>query len=310
MAGHWPHVQPALLPAQAMSVKSPSPADIIASAISPGPPSASMRHTIPARSCGPIPTCGAVASHSWSFRHAIVTKSAAMFPAMALPGSPSIPAVMTVLRSMTSNAARTQPEDSWLRGPGPGTNPARRILARVSSSRHLMNSAWSSRDAGLAPASDRASFSASSPIHASSVSDSSESIWVSCSPRGASIPGAGVAVGSRVGVLAGDAVGAALGLGVAVGVNRGAAVGSGVRPSGLGAANGVAAVGGAGAGVGSEQPASVARAIRMNMVARRGGLITGDFLSFSSRGSGFAFHSTCRLLFLSPCGCQEIWSSH
>ena len=134
-----------------------------------------MRHCIRSRSSGPIPTCEAVASHSWSVRQAIVTENAAMLPAMALPGSPSRPAVMTSLRSIASNAARTQSEVSWLSGSGPGTNPARKILARVSSSRHRMNSACSSRDAEPGPARDRASFPGSSPIHDSSASDSSES---------------------------------------------------------------------------------------------------------------------------------------
>ena len=60
------------------SANSPSCAAIIAAAISPGPPSCSRRHCIPSRSSGRIPTCGAVFSHSWSVRHAIVTESPAI----------------------------------------------------------------------------------------------------------------------------------------------------------------------------------------------------------------------------------------
>ena len=96
-----PHSAPAL---GLGSANSPSCAAVIAAAICPGPPSASIRHCIPARSSGLIPNMGAVASHSWSVRQATVTESAAMLPAMALPGSPSKPAVMTALGSMTANA--------------------------------------------------------------------------------------------------------------------------------------------------------------------------------------------------------------
>ena len=216
---------PQSAPAWARPVKSPSPAAFIASAIWPGPPSWSKRHRIPSRSSGRIPIIDAAASHSSSFRHAIVTESAVMLPAMALPGSPSMPAVMTVLGSMTANPARTQSDVSWLSGPGPGTNPARKSRAIVSSARHPMNLACSSLDAWPGPASDRASFSGSSPIHSSSVSASSESIAPeSCSRRGASTPGgAGVVVGSGVGGLAGVALGAAVGLSVGRGLggNRG-----------------------------------------------------------------------------------------
>ena len=86
-----------------------------------------------------------------------------------------------------------------------------------------MNLAWSSLGAEPGPASDRASFSGLSPIHASSVSDSSESNAEESSAwREASTPrGAGVAVGSGVGGLAGVALGAAVGLSVeASGGNR------------------------------------------------------------------------------------------
>ena len=156
------------IPAWAISVTSPSWAAVITPAICPGPPKAAKRHCIPTRSSGPIPTCGAEVSHSSSFRHAIVTNSPVMPPAMALAGSPSMSAVMTAFGSMTSNAARTQSEVSWLNGPGPGTNPARKILARVSSLRHPMSLACSSRDVGLCPVSDRFRVSGSSPMHASS----------------------------------------------------------------------------------------------------------------------------------------------
>ena len=171
---------PQSAPAWARSVKFPSPAAIIASAISPGPPSWAKRHCIPSRSPGPIPVLDAAAAHSSSFRHAVVTENAAMLPAMALPGSPSIPAVMTSLGSMTANPARTQSEVSRLSGPEPGANPARKILATVSSSRHPMNSACSPPDAWPGPARDRTSFPASSPIHASSLADSSESNAIPC----------------------------------------------------------------------------------------------------------------------------------
>ena len=160
--GGGPISNPHSAPALARFVKSPSCAAVIAAAIGPGPPRATKRHCIPSRSSGPIPVFDAASSHSSSFRQAIVTESAAMLPAMALPGSPSIPAVMTSLGSMTSNPARTQSEVSWLSGLGPGTNPARKILARVSSSRHPMSLACSSLDAEPGPARDRASFPASS----------------------------------------------------------------------------------------------------------------------------------------------------
>ena len=276
--------RPQAAPALARFSKSPSPAALIASAISPGPPSWSRRHTVPSRSSGRNPIPRVVASHSSSFRHATVTENAAVLPAMALPGSPSMPAVMTFLGSMTSNPARTQSDVSWLSGSGPGTNPARKILARVSSSRYPMSLACSSLNVWPGPARVRASLSGSSPIHASSSSDSSESIAPeSCNRRGASTPrGAGVAVGSGVEKLAGVAALAAVGLsacdsvgtGVSVGVGVGAAVGAGVA---------------VGSGAWPEQAARVAKSTRMVMVAGR--------RLFSTEGVLFCVestsHSTC-----------------
>ena len=98
----------------------------------------------------------------------MVTESAAMLEAIAIPGLPSKPAVITSLGLMTSNASRTHSEDSVLSGPGPGTNPARKSRARVSSLRHPMSLACSSRDASPCPVSDRFRVSGSSPMHASS----------------------------------------------------------------------------------------------------------------------------------------------
>ena len=255
--GGCPISSPHSAPPLAKFVNSPSCAAVIALAISAVPPSSAKRHCIPTRSSGLIPNMGAVASHSWSVRHATVTDNAAMLPAMALPGLPSIPALMTSLGSMTSNAARTQSEDSWLSGPGPGTNPARKIRSMVSSSRHPMYLVC---------------LSGFSPIHSFSASDSSENIAPESSAwRGASTPGgAGVAVGLGVGVLAGVALGAAVGLSVGVSVET--------RAVDAGAADAGAAVGvGAeiratisGAGVGSEQAVSVARVNRMMRVATSG----------------------------------------
>ena len=229
------------------SAKSPSPAAFIASAIFPGPLSWSRRHCIPTRSSGRIPICGAVVCHSSSFRHAIVTESAAMLPAIALSGSPSMPAVMTALGSMTSKAARTQSEVSWLSGAGPGTNPARKIRARVSSSRHPMYLVC---------------LSGFSPIHSFSASDSSENIALDSSGwRGASLsPGAGVVVGAEVGGLVGVAVGAAVGF--SVGGSVGTGVTAGVRVS----------------GVGPEQAANAAMPVRMIRIAGMNGFSTGSSL--------------------------------
>ena len=270
--GGGPISSPHSAPALARFVKSPSCAAVIAPAICPGPPNSAKRHCIPTCSSGLIPNMGAIASHSWSVRHATVTESAAMLPAMALPGSPSRPAVMTSLGSMTSKASRTQSEVSWLSGSEPGTNPARKTLARVSSSRHPTNLVC------------RSGFS---PIHASSASERADlNAPESCIWRGAILP-SGVGVGAGVGELAGVALGAAVGLsvgtsvGAGVSVGIGAAVGAGVSV-GIGAAVGAgvsvgigAAVGAgmevgawvSGAGVGSEQAISVARINRMMGVA-------------------------------------------
>ena len=67
-----------------------------------------MMHTIPSRSPGPIPSRGAAAGRSWSFRQAMATVNAAMLPPMAVWESPSSPAVITARESMTSSPARTQ----------------------------------------------------------------------------------------------------------------------------------------------------------------------------------------------------------
>ena len=233
-----PHSAPAL----ASSANSPSCAALIAVAIGPGPPSSAKRHCIPTRSSGLIPNMGAVASHSWSVRHATVTDNAAMIPAMALPGSPSMPAVMTAPESTTANPARTQSDVSWLSGPGPGTNPARKILARVSSSRHPTNLVC---------------LSGFSPIHPFSASDSSENIAPESSGwRGASIlGGAGGAVGTGAGGLVGVALGAAVGLSVGISVGTGVSVGVGdAVGAGVKAWARVS-----GSGVGSEHATSVAR---------------------------------------------------
>ena len=242
---------------------SPSCATFIAPAICPGPPNSAKRHRIPSRSSGPIPTCGPAVSPSSSFRHAIVTNSPAMRPAMALPGSPSIPAVMTALGSMTANPARTQSEDSWLSGSGPGTNPARKIRSMVSFSRHPKNLVC---------------LSGFSPIHASSASDSSESVAPESSAcRGASTPGgAGVAVVSGVGELVGFALGAAVGLSAYDSVGAGVSVGSGAGAE-------VAAPAAAGAGVVSPQ---ASRAARITGNIHRGNFSIRSFLPIPSGGTG------------------------
>ena len=148
------------------------------------------------------------------------------------------------------DTALTQSDVSWLSGPGPGTYPARKILTRVSSSRHPTYLVC------------RSVFS---PIHSFSASDSSENIVLeSRGWRGASTPGGAVMfVASGVGELAGVALGAAVGLSVGVLVETGASVDAG-------AAVGVGAeVGGtvSGAGVGSEQAIMAARISRMMRVA-------------------------------------------
>ena len=124
-----------------------------------------------------------------------------------------------------------------------------------------MNLACSSLDAWPGPASDRASFSGSSPIHSSSVSASSESIAPeSCNRRGASTPGgAGVVVGSGVGGLAGVALGAAVGLSFGAWVETGASVDAGAAvPDDTWVGVGTSSV----AGVVSEQAVRVANATR------------------------------------------------
>ena len=114
----------------------------MAAAISAGPPKAAMMHTVPPRSSGPIPTLGAAASHSSSLRQATDTVNIAMLPAMAVLGSPSSPAVITALGSMTSSAARTQSEVSTLSGTG--IMVAMKSCCTVSSSRHPTSRACSS----------------------------------------------------------------------------------------------------------------------------------------------------------------------
>ena len=167
-----------------------------------------------------------------------------------------------------------------------------------------MSLACSSLGAEPVPASDRASFSGLSPTHASSLADSSErSAKESSTWRGASTPrSAGVAIGWGVGGLAGVALGAAVGLSVGAWVETEASVDAGVATLadtwvGVGTSSG--------AGVVSEQAVRVARAIRKNMVAGRNSFSTGSYLSFLSRGSGFAFHSTCRLPFPYHIACDR-----
>ena len=115
---------------------SPSVAAFMATAISAGPPNSSRRQRTPSRWSKFTPTLGAVVSHSSWFRHARVMVKAVMLPAMAAPGSPSIPAVITARGSISLKASRMQVELSKLRGAGSGTNPDRKILANVSSFRH------------------------------------------------------------------------------------------------------------------------------------------------------------------------------
>ena len=88
-------------------------------------------------------------------------------------------------------------------------------------------------------------------------------------------------MGAAVGLSACGSVGTGNSVGVGVAVGDGAEVGARVS----------------GAGVGSEQAVRVASVTRRVMVAVRNSFSTGSFLSFLSRGSGFAFHSTCRLPF-------------
>ena len=116
--GSIPHSRPAAKRAVSSPTSSAAIASVVAAAISLGPPKAAMTHTIPSRSPGPIPSWGAASAHSSSFRQATDTENAAMLPAMAVCGSPSSPAVITALGSMTSSAARTQEDVSTLSGTG------------------------------------------------------------------------------------------------------------------------------------------------------------------------------------------------
>ena len=178
--GGGPMSNPHVSPASAKAAKSPWPAAVIASAICLGPPNADMRHRASSRSPELIPISGPARSHSSSFRHAVVTISAAMLPAMALPGSPSNPAVMIVLGSMTSKAVRTQVEVSGLSSvsvPGitvPSTNPAKKRRSRVSSSKQPKSSASTSGAGVPRPASAPTSLSGS-PMQSSSPSERLES---------------------------------------------------------------------------------------------------------------------------------------
>ena len=82
-----------------------------------------------------------------------------MLPAIALPGSPSIPTVMTARGSITSNAARTHWEVSGLSSVSvPDTNPARKSLFKVSSSRQPNSSASTSGEGVPKPASARPAY--------------------------------------------------------------------------------------------------------------------------------------------------------
>ena len=107
----------------------------------------------------------------------------------------------------------------------------------------------------------------------------------------------GLSVGAsvEVGVLVGVALGVAVGLSVGASVETGTSVDVGVAV-GVGVEVGAWV---SGAGVGSEQAVKVASVTRRVMVAVRNSFSTGSFLFFLSRGSGFVFHSTCRLPF--PC---------
>ena len=181
-----------------------------------------------------------------------------MLSAMALPGSPPIPVVMTSLESMTSNAARKESEVISLSGSEPSTNPVRKILAGVSSLRHPISLACSSWDAGPGPVSARASSSGPSPMQASSVSDRADcSALESRIRRGASHPsGVGVFAGSGALELAAVAAGAVVGFSVGTGME------AGVRASGLG----------------SERATRFARSTRMVVVAGMRVLSAGGFL--------------------------------
>ena len=239
-AGAWtgrgPVSKPQSINAWARTVKSSSFAAFIAAAISLGPPSSSRTHCIPSRSPGAIPNLGAAASHSSSFRQARVTENPAMLPAIAAPGFPSIPAVITARGSISLNADRTQMDVSTLRGPESPTNSARKTLARVSSSKHPISLACPSLPAVPGAPRARIRFAASSASCRQARSDSES--WDraasgSCSTRGEIIfEGACDGVGGCVGVGAG--VGVALGVAVCSRV----AVGSGVAAT-VGCGSGV-----------------------------------------------------------------------
>ena len=130
-----------------------------------------------------------------------------------------------------------------LRGSGSVTNPARKIPAQVSFSRHAISLVRCSRDEGLASVSALVRVSGSLPMHASSESERADcSDWEWCSTTGARLPsGAGVGFGSGVGEIAGVAVLAAVGLSVGVdaGGSFGVALGSGAGV-GVGVLAGVA----------------------------------------------------------------------
>ena len=171
--GSIPHSRPAVNRAVPSATSPAFISSVMAFAISAGPPSSAMMHTIPSRSSGSIPSLGAAAAHSSSFRQAIATVNAAILPAMAVWASPSSPAVITGLGSMTSSAARTQLEVSSLSGTG--TMVVMKIRSTVSSSRHPMSRACSSMDAGPLPVRAAIIPSGSPPMQASSASDRLES---------------------------------------------------------------------------------------------------------------------------------------
>ena len=159
-----------------------------------------------------------------------------MLSAMALPGLPSIPAIVTSLGSVTPNAAWKQSEVTSLSGSEPGTNPVRKIIASVLSLRHPISLACSFWDAGPGLVSARASSSGPSPVQASSVSDRADcSALESCSRRGASFPsGVGVYAGSGTLELAAVAAGAVAAFSVGIAAAGGTGVEVGVRAPGVG----------------------------------------------------------------------------
>ena len=187
-----------------------------------------------------------------------------MLSAMALPGSMSIPAVMTSLGSVTSNAAQKQSEVISLSGSEPCTNTLRKILASVSSLRHPISLACSSWDAGPGPVSARASSSGPSPMQASSASDRADcSTLESRSRRATSLPsGVGVFAGSETLELAAVAAGAVVGFSDSIAAAVGTGMGVGVRAS----------------GVGAEQATRFARSTRMVVVVGMRIFRAGGFL--------------------------------